>query len=188
MSDAGTAREFETPLAEVRARWGWFIALGIVLLVLGVIAMANLLLSTVASILIISVMMIVGGIAHIVEAFGVRRWGRFFLWLLCGIAYVAAGIMAFTDPILASAVLTLVLAVFLAAAGALRIVAALGARPETGWGWLLAGGIVTLITGIIIALGWPGNSLWVLGLFLAIDLLFQGWSDIAFGLALRARR
>jgi uncharacterized membrane protein HdeD (DUF308 family) len=58
-------------------------------------------------------------------------------------------------------------------------------RPHQGWGWLLAAGIITILLGLMIAMGWPVNSLWVLGLFLAIDLVFQGWSFIAIGLALK---
>lgn len=58
-------------------------------------------------------------------------------------------------------------------------------RPESGWGWLMAGGVVTTLAGIVFILGWPVNSLWLLGLFLAFDLAMQGWALIAFGLALR---
>ena len=58
-------------------------------------------------------------------------------------------------------------------------------RPESGWGWLMAGGIVTALAGVVFILGWPVNSLWLLGLFLAFDLAMQGWSLIAFGLALK---
>ena len=60
-------------------------------------------------------------------------------------------------------------------------------RPAKSWGWIVAAGIVTILAGLVIATGWPVNSLWVIGLFLGIDLLFQGWSYIAIGLALRAR-
>ena len=51
----------------------------------------------------------------------------------------------------------------------------------------MVAGVLTVLAGIVIAVGWPVNSVWVLGMFLAIDLMFQGWSYIAFGLALRAR-
>jgi uncharacterized membrane protein HdeD (DUF308 family) len=58
-------------------------------------------------------------------------------------------------------------------------------RPVKGWGWVLVSGIITALAGVVIALGWPVNSLWILGLFLACDLLLQGWSMLAFGLAVR---
>jgi uncharacterized membrane protein HdeD (DUF308 family) len=58
-------------------------------------------------------------------------------------------------------------------------------KPLKGWGWIVAGGVITALAGFVVALGWPVNSLWVLGLFLAVDLLVQGWTLIAFGLGIR---
>ena len=81
--------------------------------------------------------------------------------------------------------LTLLLAVALIAGGIFRIWVGMNARPQANWGWMVAGGVITLLAGIVIAIGWPVNSLWILGMFLAIDLIFQGWSFVAFGLALR---
>ncbi len=78
------------------------------------------------------------------------------------------------------------LAVAMVAAGLLRLWVGWEHRAEKGSGWIIAAGVVTLLVGILIALRWPANSLWVLGLFLAIDLIFQGWTFIAFGLALKA--
>jgi uncharacterized membrane protein HdeD (DUF308 family) len=82
-------------------------------------------------------------------------------------------------------VLTFVLAIALVAGGIFRIWVGFSARPQTGWGWIVAAGVITLLAGIVIAMRWPVNSLYILGLFLAIDLTFQGWSYIAFGMALR---
>ena len=56
---------------------------------------------------------------------------------------------------------------------------------EKGSGWIVAAGVITALAGLVIAMGWPVNSLWVLGIFLAIDMVFQGWTFIAFGLALK---
>ena len=187
MSDGMHAHTMGEAFAKVRANWGWFVALGVGLLILGVIAVANLLTATVASVLLVGVMMLMGGVAQIVLAFRVKTWGRFVFWLLSGILYAAGGILAFVNPLLASAVLTLLLAISLIFAGALRIAVGFGARPEKGWGWIVVAGVLTVLAGIIIGIGWPVNSVWVLGMFLAVDLMFQGWSYIAFGLALRAR-
>ena len=81
--------------------------------------------------------------------------------------------------------LTLLLAISLVASGVLRAWVGLQHRPEKGWGWLVAAGVITALAGLVIASGWPVNSIWVLGMFLAIDLIFQGWSFIALGLALK---
>lgn len=172
-------------LQETRAKWGWFVGLGVLLLILGGIAFGNLLFATVASVYLIGWLMLLGGIIEIVHAFGVKSWGRFFYWLLSGLLYTVAGFFAFYNPELASALLTLMLAVALVAAGLLRLWVGWQHRAEKGSGWIIAAGILTLLVGILTAALWPGNSLWLLGLFLAIDLVFQGWTFIAFGLALK---
>lgn len=172
-------------LREARAKWGWFVALGVLLLVAGGISAANLLTATVASVFVVGSLMLVAGIGEIIHAFSVKDWGGFFWWLLSGILYAASGVVAFMNPLLASAVLTFMLAAGLLASGALRIWVGFKERPNSGWGWVVAGGMVTVLLGLIIAAGWPVNSLWVLGMFLAIDLIFQGWTFIAVGLALK---
>jgi uncharacterized membrane protein HdeD (DUF308 family) len=106
-------------------------------------------------------------------------------WVLSGLLYLLAGIFAFVNPILASAALTLFLAVALLVAGIFRIWVGRRMKPLKGWGWIVAGGVITALAGFVVALGWPVNSLWVLGLFLAVDLLVQGWTLIAFGLGIR---
>ena len=134
------------------------------------------------SVLYVGALMLVGGIFEIIHAFGVKTWGRFVWWLGSGILYAAAGIVAFMNPILASSVLTLLLAATLLAAGVIRIWVGFESRPKANWGWIVAGGVVTALAGLIIALGWPVNSLFILGIFLAFDLIFQGATLAAFRL------
>ena len=81
--------------------------------------------------------------------------------------------------------LTFLLAVALVASGALRAWVGYSHRPANGWSWVVAAGLISVLAGLTIAMGWPVNSLWVLGLFLAVDLIFQGWTFIAVGLALK---
>lgn len=163
----------------------WFVALGVIVFAAGMIAAANYLVATVISVLFIGAMMIAGGMIEIIHAFGVKTWGSFFLWLLTGILYMVAGILTFYDPLLASAIITLMIAASLVAAGVVRLYVGLTQRHSTGWGWVVASGVVTLIVGILIMLRWPVNSLWLLGIFLAVDLMFQGLSYIFYGLGLK---
>ena len=171
--------------SEMRAKWGWFVALGVLLLILGGIAFGNLFVATVASVYVVGWLMLLAGVIEIVHGFGVKSWGRFFYWLLSGLLYAIAGFFAFYNPLLASAVLTFMLAIALVASGLLRIWVGYQHKAEKGFGWIIAAGVITALAGLVIAMGWPVNSLWVLGLFLAIDLVFQGWTFIAFGLALK---
>jgi uncharacterized membrane protein HdeD (DUF308 family) len=171
--------------AELRSKWKWFVALGIALLVLGIIALGNLLAATLASVFFIGTMMILGAIAQIIHAFQVKGWGGFFYWLLSGLFYGAAGVIAFINPTLAAAALTLFLAIALLTSGILRVWMGIRLRPFPGWGWGVASGVISILVAVVFALGWPVNSLWLLGMLLGIDLTFQGVSAIAFGLALK---
>jgi uncharacterized membrane protein HdeD (DUF308 family) len=175
----------ERALSHVNAKWGWFVALGVLLLACSFIAFGNLFVATVVSVYYVGMLMLIGGIVYLVHAFQVRTWEHILTWTLSGLLYTLAGIFAFLNPILASAVLTLLLAVTLVVAGVLRIWVGRRLKSSRGWGWILFGGIVTVLAGVVVALGWPVNSLWILGLFLAIDLCFQGWTLVAFGFSIK---
>ena len=97
------------------------------------------------------------------------RW----FWALFGLLYLVAGYFAFTTPVQTAIVLTNVLAIILIIAGVIRLINAFVFRPMAGWGWILFSGILTLLAGIMI-LRTPDAPFWVLGLFLAVDILFQG--------------
>ncbi len=170
---------------ELRGRWGWFVALGILMMIAGFIALVSVVLATIVSVLLVGVMMLASGIIEIIHGFQMRRWSRFFLWVLIGAFYVLAGLLVIWNPILASTVLTLFLGLFLIVAGVMRIVLALQMRSASPWGWVLLSGVVTLVLGAIIVMHWPVSSLYVLGIFLGVDLVFAGSSWLGAGLALR---
>ncbi len=171
--------------SSLQSKWGWFVALGVLLIVCGIIALANVVMATVVSVYYVGVLMLIGGIVYLIHAFQVRSWDQVLFWALSGVLYVLAGVFAFMNPLLASAALTLFLAVALLIAGIFRIWVGWRMRPVKGWAWVLISGIITALAGVVIYLGWPVNSLWILGLFLACDLLIQGWSMLALGLAVR---
>lgn len=165
--------------------WGWFVALGLGMVLLGFFAAANLALATVATVIYVSAMMIVAGGLHLVHAFAVRRWRWFIFWFLAGLLYLGAGAAILFDPLLAASIMTMLLAILLGAAGLARTWIAFN-EPARGRGWLIASGLLTIAAAVVIAAGWPMNSFWVLGLVLSIDLIFQGTALLFFGLALRS--
>ncbi|MEN3146941.1 HdeD family acid-resistance protein [Neorhizobium sp. IRAMC:178] len=167
----------------VRDKWGWFLALGILLLIFGFLALANLFVATVASVFYIGMMMLVGGIAYLVHAFQVKGWDHILFWAASGILYTIAGLLAFWNPALTAVIVTFFMAVALIVAGVFRTWVGFRLRPMRGSGWVIFGGVITALAGLVIALGWPVNSVWILGLFLAIDLTMQGWALIAVALA-----
>jgi uncharacterized membrane protein HdeD (DUF308 family) len=170
-------------VATVRDKWGWFLALGILLLIFGFLALANLFVATVASVFYIGMMMLAGGIAYLVHAFQVKGWDHVVFWAASGVLYTVAGLLAFWNPALTAVIVTFFMAVALIVAGIFRLWIGFRMRPMRGSGWVIFGGVITALAGLVIALGWPVNSLWVLGLFLAIDLTMQGWALIAVALA-----
>jgi len=171
---------------EQRGAGRWFIVLGIALILLGAIASANLFITTVAATFYVGAIMLVAGAFQIIHAFGVRKWARFAFWLLSGLLYLVAAAAMFLDPLFAASLLTLFLAVSLALSGSLRLFIAMTTRAPSGWGWMAASGIASIAVALVIALGWPVNSIWVLGLVLSIDLLFQGVALVLIGLSLRS--
>lgn len=173
-----------TPL---RAKWGWVLALGIVQVVAGCIALGSVVTATVASVLIVGVMMIVAGVAEIFNAFQCKGWGRFVIWLLLGGLYIVAGFATFENPLLATLVLTLLLGASLLASGIARIILAWSVKPAQPWIWLLLSGIVTLLLGLLILAHWPISSAFVLGMFLGLDLVMAGAGWIGLSLALHHR-
>ncbi|OBZ95923.1 hypothetical protein ADU59_05840 [Pararhizobium polonicum] len=162
-------------------KWGWFVALGVVMIMGGSIAFGNVLAATVASVYSVGIVMLLGGMMHLMQALRVKKWESAFYWSFSGSCYTSAGIFAFLDPLLASATITALMAIALIVAGAFRIWVAFRLKPLDGWGWIALGGLVTLVAGLVIAAGWPVNSLWILGLLLALDLVMQGLALIVFG-------
>src|SRR5437763_16660865 len=105
----------------LRHNWGWFIGLGVLSLIAGLVALGNLMVGTLVSVLFIGAMMTVAGIAHIIHAFQLREWGSFALWLLTGILYTAAGLLIAYNPLLGASVFTLFIGLMLIASGILRL-------------------------------------------------------------------
>ncbi|CAN5125912.1 HdeD family acid-resistance protein [soil metagenome] len=168
-----------------RGAWVWFVGIGAALTLLGCIASADLFLSTIATAYFIGALMFAGGVLQLVHAFAVRHWRRAALWALCGVLYLAAAGAVLDDPLFAAALITALFAVSLAASGLMRAVFALGWRGQ-GWRWMLLSGIVSIAAAAVIAIGWPIDAIWLLGLLLSLDLLFQGIMMMLLGLALRS--
>jgi uncharacterized membrane protein HdeD (DUF308 family) len=172
-------------MGPLRAKWGWIVALGVVYLIAGIIALGSVVAATVVSVLIVGIMMIVSGVAEVINAFQVKTWGKFILWLVLGVLYIVSGFVVWDNPLLTAALLTLVLGVSLIASGIMRIILAFGMRSGSPWVWVAVSGAVTALIGLIIVAHWPVNSLFLLGVFLGVDLIIAGGSWIGIGLSLR---
>jgi uncharacterized membrane protein HdeD (DUF308 family) len=176
----------DKPLAfELRAlehNWGWFVALGIAEIVLGSIAIGAAVLTTIVSMTVFGWLLVIGGVLSIVHAFWQKQWGGFFIDMVVGLLYAVAGSMVASSPALAAVTLTLLISLLLVMAGAFRI--AIGAIHHSAHrGWLLLSGVISLALGMMIWNQWPVSGLWVIGLFIGIEMIFYGWSLAMLGMA-----
>ncbi len=188
MSNVGTApHSLGQAIERLQAKWASITAFGVLLVVLGCAALFFSLIATVATVTLNGVMFLIGGAAEIGIGMHSRTWGRFFLWVIGGALYLAAGVICIVNPILASVVLTLVLGAGLIAAGLVRVF--LATQLPAGQPRLLVfvAAAVTILLGLIIVGHWPLDSVYVLGTLLGVDLLFHGVGWVSFGMGLHAR-
>ena len=172
-------------IAPLRGKWGWIVGLGVVYAIAGFVALGSVMMATVASVFVVGVMMIVAGIAEIINAFQLKGWGKFLIWALLGVLYIVAGFVTFENPLLAAALLTLILGAALIASGIVRVFLAFSMKRESPWMFVLLSSIVTLLLGLLILAHWPISSVYVLGIFLGVDLVMAGAAWICLGFALR---
>lgn len=151
----------------------WYLGLGILLLIFGIVLMVSLPFATLSVVFVFGILMMLSGLAHFIAAFKIFNGAFRWLWALFGWLYVVAGYFAFTTPVQTVIVLTHILAIVLVIAGGVRIINAVLFRKIQGWGWTLFSGLFTLVAGVMIFQS-PDAPFWVLGMFLAIDVLFQG--------------
>ena len=175
-----------TAFGALKKNWGWLLALGLVSIALGTLGFYRAFAFTLTSVWFFGVLLLVGGMFQLAHAVTCKGWKSVLWHVLIALLYVAAGIDIIADPVRASAVLTLVLAGILIAVGLFRIVMAFQLRGAVeGWYWSLLSGLVSIVLGGMIIARWPDSSLWVIGLFVAIELVFNGWAMIFVALAAR---
>lgn len=166
---------------ELRRKWGWFVALGILLVILGTVAIGASVLTTLVSVVFIGWLMIVGGAMETVHAFSCKAWGGFFIDLLAGILYTVAGFLIVSNPGASAIMLTLMIAMLLIFEGVFRLVVAIAVRFHNSM-WLIFHAVIDLLLGFSIWQSWPLSGLWVIGLFVGIDMIVNGWTLFMLGL------
>jgi uncharacterized membrane protein HdeD (DUF308 family) len=137
-----------------------------------------------ATLVLLGAVMVAGGFAQILHAVSMPSRRRALAWGAAGVFYLLAGCLVFFAPRAAATLLTMMLAILIIASGVVRLGLGLS-RRSAGRGWMLLSGLISVVTGLVIAGGWPANARWVLGVVLAVDLLVQGFTLIGIGAALR---
>jgi uncharacterized membrane protein HdeD (DUF308 family) len=187
MAQPLTVADLEMRLMEskrlIAEKWGWFLALGIVLIIAGLAAIAFPLAGTIVAKTFLGWLFLIAGVLMIVHAFQAPGWQGFLWELLVGLLYVIAGGYLAFFPFTGLITLAVVLAVLFIAEGIFEVIQAFRVRPHEGWFWLLLSGLAALAVGILIAIDLPGSAVWALGLLVGINLLFSGWSYVFLALA-----
>ncbi len=180
------AIETNQKTAEIfRHSWGWMLGIGILLVILGTIGLGMAVGLTIISMIFFGVLLIIAGVVHAADVFRHRGWRGAAWQALIGALYIIGGIVVIYDPILASTILTAVLAVALIIIGLIRLMMAILFKDIKGWGWVFLAGLAALVLGILILVQWPVSGLWFIGLFIAIEIMITGWTYILMGLAMR---
>src|ERR1700735_588817 len=161
---------------------GW----AILLIIVGFFALALPFEAGIAIAIVVAVLVIVAGIAHLAGTFAARTTGGFFWRLLVGCAYLIAGVYLLVNPKLSLVSLTLALAVLFFVVAIFHLVTYFQIRSCHGVGWLLFDGIVTLILVFLIWKSWPASAVWALGTIVGINLLMSGFTRLMYSRALRA--
>ena len=171
-------------LEELHRHWALFLSVGVALMALGIVATLTAGLSTIVAVDFFGWILVIAGAGVTLHAFWAKRWSGFFLQLFSGLLYLVAGWMLATHGELSAIALTLVIAISFVVQGAFRIGAALSTRID-GWDGLLVSGIITLLLGLMIWNEWPLSGVWVIGLFVGIDMFFYGGWFVSLALAVR---
>ncbi|MGA2376947.1 MAG: DUF308 domain-containing protein [Candidatus Sulfotelmatobacter sp.] len=158
---------------------------GVLLIVLGMVAVCLPLLAAVAVTGLVAWLIILAGVVHLVLAFRAHGAGSMIWKLLVGIAYLCFGGYLIWRPLVGVASLTLLLATLFLVEGVLDVILFFKMRPLQGSGWVLTDGIVTLLLGAMIYLQWPSSSLWAIGTLVGISLIFSGVARVMMSLAVR---
>jgi len=168
---------------EMIHNWGWFLAFGVLLMLLGTAAVARSVTSTVVSMVFFGWVLIFAGAIQFVSAFMVGKWAGFFLHLLVAILFAVAGVVILRSPVISAEAATAFMSMFFLAGGLYQFVAALVTHLH-GWGWQALNGAVASILGFLLLAQWPISGLYAIGLFVGIDLLFYGAAWIVLALDL----
>jgi uncharacterized membrane protein HdeD (DUF308 family) len=174
------------PFGDLEKNWGWLLAFGLFSIVLGTIGLGMTFVLTELAIVFFAALLIVGGVFQLLDALKCNGWKSTAWHVLIALLYVAAGVYMTLHPTLAAVSLTLLLGAMFIAVGLLRAIMAFQVKPAAGWYWPLISGIVSLILGGLIFAEWPQSGLFIIGLFIAIELIFNGWSYLFIALAARA--
>jgi uncharacterized membrane protein HdeD (DUF308 family) len=175
----------ESFLSELHRATTWSIVLSILMIVAGVLAIASPFIAGVAITVMVGWMLVFSGALHFAYAFRGGSAGAILWEILLGVVYGLVGIYVLANPAIGLASLTFVIALYLFVEGVLELVLSAQFRRDSGSGWLVVDGIVTLLLALMIWSSWPASGLWAIGTLVGISMLFSGASRLMFAYGVR---
>lgn len=176
----------EYPVRSIaRESAGWTIAFGVLLIILGLLALAAPLIAGVAVTVMLGWLLILGGVAHLVVSWHLRHTGGMIWELLIGLAYIIVGIYLLYQPVVGLVALTAFLGSYLLIKGIFEIVMWFRIRHVRGSGWVLFDSIVSILLAVLIWMHLPNSAVWVIGTLVGFGILFSGISRLVLGIHAR---
>jgi uncharacterized membrane protein HdeD (DUF308 family) len=167
------------------AHWGWLVALGLALVLFGILAIWRARIATLVSVAFIGALLLVGALSVFIVAFSFTGyWTAFFIHVVWAVLLAIIGFILVTRPAISAEAITLVMAFYFLATGVVVIGFALSSHVQGQWLYV-ADGAVSAALGALLLAGWPVTGLWAIGLFIGIDLILRGGAIVALGLGLR---
>lgn len=170
-----------SPLATLSP--GWSLALGVLLVVAGIMAIVYPVLASITAALYIGWFALIAGIIAIVVAIRTRTEADFGWRVAMGVVYLGLGFLLVDNPVIAAKTLALFVGAFMVASGVVEIMLAMHLKPRAGWGWLLVNGLISILFAILIAVGWPYGSLVLIGYLVGFQIITCGVARIALAMA-----
>jgi len=161
---------------------GWVIFAGVTLLVLGTAAIIYDGTATIVSVVLFGWLLALAGVMQTINAFQVRGWSGFFLYLLDGIVRMVVGALLVIYPDAGAQSITLLLSFYFIAGGLFKTFASISLQFPS-WGWSVASGIVSIALGVMLAMQWPTSATWFIGFAVGLDLILFGWALLMFAAA-----
>jgi len=184
MSNENFPQANDYTITKVEGSWKVNLFTGIMMIILGGLAIALPMAATLTVKMLIAFLLIAGGVILLISSFSKGCSNRFFTFI-SALLFGLVGILLLANPWESLMAMTIVLSIFFIVEGIMKIITAFQLRPGNSWGWMLFSGIITLALGGLIWANLPYNALWVIGLLFGIDLLFGGFSMVMIALVMR---
>ncbi len=171
-------------IPDAKKYWGGFLAVGVLLIALGALAIGYANWATEVTIIFLGFLLVGGGFVQIVSGFSARKWTGFSISMLLGLLYLIAGGLCILKPEQSALSISFLVGALLLVGGGYRMMSALRFRFDH-WGVVLFNGFVAILFGILILADWPESAIWVIGLFVGVDLVLMGGYWVWLSLLLR---